>query len=186
MKILLSALLLIVAPLTAFASDREPGQNSIIGVWKVVEIATDYGSAPDIGPKTSQVEPNLHPLPSQIIFTNSHYSMIWMPGKEAMTAFAIRWQPTDEEKLRRFGEIVMNTGTYELRDNLLTVHPRLARVPEFMGGRMVYDCKWSGDHLILTLIDEYTFDGVKAPWAGESSGHIHLILARLDDRRKQG
>ena len=181
MRIPLSFLLLMGTSLAVFGSGRAPDPNSIVGVWEVVKIATDYESAPDTGPRTSQVEPNPHPLPSQIIFTNSHYSMIWMPGKEAMTAFAVRWQPSDEEKVRRFGEIVVNTGTYEIKDGLITVHPRIARVPEFMGGYMRYDYKWSGDRLVLTLRDEYTLDGVRAPWVNESSGHIHLILARLGD-----
>lgn len=181
MKILLLLLLSVAMALPAFGFGRDPKPNPIIGVWKVVEIATDYVTAPDIGPKTSQVEPNEHPLPSQIIFTRSHYSMIWMPGNKAMKAFATRWQPTDAEKIRRFGEIVVNTGTYEVSDGRITVHPGIARVPEFMGGRMDYDYRFSGTRMILTLMDEYTFDGVRAPWADKSRGRIHLVLIRQAD-----
>ena len=52
---------------------------------------------------------------------------------------------------------------------------------EFMGGHMTYAYQWSGKNLILTLMDEYTYDGVQAPWMSESRGRIHLTLARIED-----
>ena len=144
--------------------------SSIEGVWKVVRIERDDESPP-----------NTEPLPSQIIFTNRHYSVVWMPGSEATKAFATRWQPTDEEKIRRFGELVVNTGTYEIEDDTIVTRPNIARFPEFIGGKMVYRYEWSGERLIFTLIDEYTFDGVQAPWVPEFSGKVHISLARIAD-----
>ncbi len=181
MKHLLSVLLLIGTSLTAYGAGKDLESDSIVGVWKVVEIALDYGLPLNTDPLPNQIIPNTDPLPSQIIFTNRHYSIVWMPGNKAMEAFSIRWQPSAEEKLRRFDEVVVNTGTYEIEGGVIKVHPVIARVPEFMGGYMRYAYEWSEDHLILTLIDEYTFDGVQAPWVSESSGRIHLILDKLDD-----
>ncbi len=181
MKVLSIFLVLLCMSASAYGSDCESAGASIQGVWEVVEIVTDYESAPEAGPETSRVSPNKNPLPSQLMFTGRHYSMIWSAGKEAMRAFSVRWQPTDAEKVQRFGEVGMNTGTYRLEDGLLKVRPRVARVPEFMGGSMTYACEWSGVNLILTLMEEYTFDGVQAPWAADSSGRIHLILSRLED-----
>ena len=181
MKTIPVVLLLFSLSLATHGAERCGAGRSIVGVWKVVEIATDYESPPEVGAETSRVYPNKDPLPSQIIFTRRHYSMIWSAGTEAMRAFSVRWQPTDGEKLRRFGEVGMNTGTYEVEDGILQVRPSVARVPEFMGGSMTYACKWDEDNLILTLLEEYTFDGVPAPWADESSGRIHLILGRLKD-----
>ena len=158
-----------------------PQTASIIGVWKVVHIENESDTPPGRTAAAAHIRTNDDPLPSQIIFTGQHYSMVWMPGSDALQSFAKRWQPTDEEKLRRFGEVTMNTGTWTFEGGLIKAQPAVARVPEFMGGYMTYGYAWSGERLVLTLMDEYTFDGVRAPWANESSGKIHLTLARLED-----
>jgi hypothetical protein len=144
--------------------------ESIEGVWRISEIKRDYES-----------EANDSPLPSQIIFTKSHYSIVWMPGSEAIRAFEEPWEPSDAEILQRFWEVTVNTGQYQINGNQIRTEPVIARFPEFMGGYMLYDFKWSGSNLILTLVDEYTFDGVQAPWAADRSGQQHLTLSRVDD-----
>jgi hypothetical protein len=162
---------LVLGSLMAFgALADEAKSNSIVGVWKITEIDRDYEAAP-----------NPDPLPSQIIFTKRYYSIVWLPGNRAIEAFETRWQPTDEEKIQRFGEIVVNTGTYEVDGEFIRVIPSIARMPEFIGGSMTYEFEWSGEKLVLTLVDEYAFDGVKAPWVEESAGQIHLTLTREDD-----
>jgi hypothetical protein len=115
-------------------------ENSIKGVWRVSDIAREYND-----------QSISEPLPSQIIFTNLHYSIVWMPGEEAIPAFATRWQPTDEEKMQSFGEIVVNSGTYSLNGSELRIK------------------------------DEVTFDGVRAPWVAPRRGKEHLTLVRKED-----
>lgn len=175
---LLLAMPLLVLPLIVTGLERDIAANPLIGVWKVIRI--DVESDPGTKPYAGQVETNPDPLPSQFIFTRSHYSIVWMSGKEAMRAFATRWQPTEEEKLQRFGEVGINTGTYEHAEGRITVYPVVARIPEFMGGRMSYDYRWSGDNLVMTLRDEYSFDDVPAPWTLESGTQIRLTLARIE------
>lgn len=175
---LILAMLVLVFPLVASGSERETAPNPLIGVWKVIRI--DVDSKPGIKPYTGQVETNPDPLPSQFIFTQNHYSIVWMSGKQAMRTFATRWQPTDAEKLQRFGEVGINTGTYEHEEGRITVYPVVARIPEFIGGRMSYDYTWSGENLVMTLRDEYTFDNVPAPWTLESGVQIRLTLARIE------
>ena len=80
--------------------------NTIEGVWRISRIAVDGA------------EPNNDPLPSQIIFTENHYSIVWMPGIEAMRAFDEPWTPTDSEIIQRFWEITVNTGRYEIADKV--------------------------------------------------------------------
>jgi hypothetical protein len=104
-----------------------------------------------------------------------------MPNRSATKAFETRWAPTEQEKLQRFGEIIVNTGTYNTANGQIEVRPIIARMPEFMGGRMVYRIEWSGDDLTLTFLDEYTFDGIQAPWVGKKNGKEHLTLSRLQD-----
>ena len=151
-------------------SPRLLADNSFEGVWEISKIVRDYGAAS-----------NTDPLPSLMIFTSSHYSFVWLPGQTAIEAFETRWQPTDQEKRQRFGELVVNTGSYEARDQKLRVTPTIARMPEFMGGLMVYGYEWSGENLVLTLLEEYTFDGISAPWVEESGGKMHLTLSRIAD-----
>jgi len=104
-----------------------------------------------------------------------------MAGTEAMRAFDEAWKPSDSEILQRFWEVTVNTGRYEVADNKIRVEPVIARFPEFMGGYMIYDYRWSGNELILTLVDEYSFDGVQSPWVAQVGGQHHLTLTRAID-----
>lgn len=169
---------LLLVALLALCGAAQADGRSIVGVWKVVEIANDQWT-PDADPR--MLKPNTDPLPSQIVFTKRHYSFVWMPGTEALKSFATRWQATDAEKIRRFGEITVNTGTYAIEGDRIVIHPVVSRVPEFMGGTMVYGFAWSGERLVLTFLDETTFDGVPAPWVEKSSGVMRLTLERIED-----
>lgn len=151
-------------PLSAFPDE------SISGVWRVAKIEREYSAST-----------NESPEPSQLMFTNSHYSIVWIPVEQGTHAFETRWQPTDQEKLQRYGEIVVNTGTYSVEGSRLRIVPIVARVPEFMGGYIDYEISWNGDNLVLTFMDEVTFDGVRAPWVAPRGGRQHLTLNRVDD-----
>ena len=144
-----------------------PPPVGLSGVWEVDAI-TRAGST------------DADPEPSQAIFTTSHYSLLWIYPDSSMRAFEQRWTPSDAEKIRRYGEIVVNAGSYELTDDsTMTLLPAISRVPEFMGGgRLIYDFRLKGDTLWLTSLDEYSFDGVQAPWAA-SGTRLTLRLKRV-------
>lgn len=146
---------------------RDPA--GVAGVWQIKEIVSKDGS----GPATQK------PLPSLVIFTPRHYSMVWALGTESRRAFAERWNPTDAEKIERYNSFVVNSGTYEITDSTLTAHPIVARVPEFMGGTLVCEYRVEEDTLWLTMVDEYSYDGVQAPWV-TSGGGLTLTLVRID------
>ncbi|NIM49123.1 MAG: hypothetical protein GTO22_07660 [Gemmatimonadales bacterium] len=148
-----------------------PVCGDLEGAWQITSIREE-------GP--ADTSSNLDPQPSVIIFTPSHYSMVWIPGSTATQAFAERWNPTDDEKIARYGEIVVNAGWYELTDSTLTTHPLVARVPEFMGGSLLYRYQLVGDTLILTTLDEYSYDSVQAPWVGAGT-QVTLVLTCIDD-----
>jgi hypothetical protein len=144
------------------------GPSKLEGVWHITEIEFLDGSKPA----------NMAPLPSLVIFTPHHYSMVWLPGAEAPRAFAERWHPTDIEKIARYDAFIVNTGTYEVLDTILTMHPIVARVPEFMGGRFIHSYTLSANRLQLRTLDEYSYDDVQAPWV-KSGGGERLTLARV-------
>ena len=123
--------------------------HSIEGVWQISKIIRDY-----------EDDPITVPAASQAIFTGTHYSLVFTPRSDVTTAFETRWEPTDDEILKRFWEVTINTGTYTIDSNRLRIEPSIARFPEFIGGYLVYEIEWSGAEIVLTLIEEYSFDGV--------------------------
>lgn len=147
-------------------------ENGLLGVWQIQVIENITGDGSSI---------NNSPQPSLAIFARSHYSLIWIPGTTGMRAFNQRWFPTDEEKIQRYGEIVMNAGMYTRTASTITVYPVVSRFPEFMGGgRLLYEYQVQGETLILTSLDEYSYDGIKAPWAA-AGNRVKLTLMRLGD-----
>jgi len=146
--------------------------NGLLGVWQIQKIENKISSGSSV---------NSDPQPSLAIFTQSHYSLIWMPGTTGMRAFKQRWSPTDEEKIRRYGEIIVNSGTYTLTESTLTAHPVVSRIPEFMGGgRMLYEYHVEGDTLWLTTLDEHSYDGKQSPWAAAGT-RTTLELAKVGE-----
>jgi hypothetical protein len=147
-------------------------ETRLVGVWQIQVIENITASGSSI---------NNSPQPSLAIFTGSHYSLIWMPGATGMRAFKQRWLPTDEEKIQRYGEIVANAGTHTQTDSTITLRPAVSRVPEFMaGGRLLYEYRVQGDTLILTSLDEYSYDGIQAPSAA-AGNRVKLTLKRIGD-----
>lgn len=147
-------------------------EHALLGVWQIQKIESTGSAGTSI---------NENPLPSLAVFTRSHYSLAWMPGTTGMRGFNERWVPTDEEMIQRYGEIIVNSGTYTRTDSEITARPVVSRVPEFMGGgRMVYEYRVDGDTLWLTSLDEYSFDGIQAPWAAAGSRKT-LTLKKVED-----
>jgi hypothetical protein len=46
---------------------------------------------------------------------------------------------------------------------------------------MIYEYKWVDRELVLTMMEEYSYDGVPAPWTQDASGKVHVTLTRVDD-----
>jgi hypothetical protein len=149
-------------------NSRKKDPQDIVGVWQIKEVARQKGGEP-VADMT---------IPSVFIFTPHHYSMVWLLSAEPQRAFAERWNPTDAEKIERYDSFVVNTGTYEITKSILTAHPIVARIPEFIGGRLVCEYQVEGDSLRLKFVDEYTYDGVRAPWVASGRGLI-LTLVRI-------
>lgn len=150
-------------------NSRKRGLHEIVGVWQIKEVARQNGGEP-VADMTKR---------SIFIFTPHHYSMVWVLSAEPQRAFAERWNPTDAEKIERYDSLVVNAGTYEITESTITAHPIVARIPEFVGGRLVCEYRVEGDSLRLKFVDEYTYDGVQAPWVASGRGLI-LTLVRID------
>ena len=165
---LVAMLVLMTLGLTQCATNSS---NQLFGVWRIIEIQRI---------RSDTFTTNSSPLPSQAIFTPSHYSLVWMPGETAMRQFTTRWVPTEEEMIKRYGEIVVNSGTYTIDGEFLVLRPTVSRVPEFMGGgTLYYEFAIEEDRLILSSYDEYSYDGVQTPGA-EQGNTVKLTLEKVE------
>jgi hypothetical protein len=127
-------------------------EGPLHGVWQLVEIQeTGEDGRPLTYPAQS----------GQVIFTGSHYSIVFVSGPAAREPAATRWQPTPDEKLAAFDSIIVNSGTYEVSGSRLTVRPVIAKVPEFAGGRQTFEYTIEGDTLTLDVIEVESHDGVR-------------------------
>ena len=129
-------LLLFSAVLSAQGTAKKP----IEGVWKVVEIVVTGAGA-----STSS-----SPQPSLLILTQGHYTQVGVLGDKARTLYKAE-EPTNAEKVAAFDSFFGNAGTYEVSGSTLTIHPIVARNPNFMaGGFEKYQFRLEGNNLWLT------------------------------------
>jgi hypothetical protein len=118
----------------------EAPEPPLEGAWSVVSI---HVAGPDSAANTT-VQPSL------FLFGDRHYSMMRVTGNQPRT-LAAKDSVTDAEKLAAYDSFVANTGTYETADSTLTIHPVVARSPNFMsGGSDKYHFRISGDTLWLS------------------------------------
>ena len=115
----LTLLVLCTNVVSAQSSTKKP----IEGAWKVTEIVVSGADASNA--------PN--PQPGLIIFTEKHYSVMWVPGNQPRSLFKGE-DPTNQEKIAAYESFVANSGTYEVAGATLTLHPMVARSPNFMAG----------------------------------------------------
>ncbi len=140
--------------------------NPLIGVWKVIETTT-------LG--TENKTENTYEHPSLFLFQDAYYSMVMILGDEPRAEFEDPWNPTDDEKVSAYNSILVNAGTYKLKDNVLITRPSIARVPNFVGGEAFYEYKIEEDILTLTLFDEVSKKGIPQTWVGKSKFQRTLI-----------
>jgi hypothetical protein len=164
--------LVVLALFPAMLLAQNPAKKSLEGVWKIVESVVT-------GADSSR---NSNPQPSLIIFGQTHYSAVGVPGDKPRKLFK-GINPTDEEKLSAFDPFIANAGTYEVAGSALTVHPVVAKNPNFMaGGYLKYQFRVDGNTLWLTskATDLYFRVGDKVVPASTSSGETRLKLVRVE------
>ncbi len=134
------ALAVLAATLLAACERAERPEPPLEGAWSVVSIRV---TGPDSAANTT-VQPSVY------LFGDKHYSMMRITGNQPRT-LAAKDSATDAEKLAAYNSFVANTGTYEVADSTLTIHPVVARSPNFMsGGSDKYHFRVSGDTLWLS------------------------------------
>ncbi len=134
------ALAVLAASLLTACEGAERSESPLEGAWSVASI---HVSGPDSAASTT-VQPSL------FLFGDKHYSMMRVTGNQPRTLAATD-SPTDAEKLAAYNSFIANTGAYEVADSTLTIHPVVARSPNYMsGGSDIYHFRVSGDTLWLS------------------------------------
>ncbi len=112
--------------------------NSIEGAWNIVEVQFVKADG-----KVTSVKP----LESLVLLTKDHYSFCWSSHKSISNT----WQISDSERVSRFNQSLINSGTYKFSDSLLVTRAEFALVPKFVNGTASFRYNFSGDTLILTV-----------------------------------
>lgn len=137
--IALTALAAILLTACERGERAEHSGSPLEGAWSVASI---HVTGPDSATHTT-VQPSL------FLFGDKHYSMMRVTGNGPRTLAATD-SATDVEKLAAYNSFIANTGTYEVADSTLTIHPVVARSPNYMGGSDKYHFRASGDTLWLS------------------------------------
>ncbi len=174
MKLKIISLVSSIIVLTACDHKVSEKFSGVEGVWQIYDIRSKNSS-----------DSTTNKIPASLfIFAPHHYSMTWDINKNSHNTFAEHWNPTDTEKIERYNSFVINSGTYEITDSNITMYPIVARVPEFMGGMLLCEYRISEDTLFLQMVDEYSFDGIQAPWVANDNGLL-ITLLRIEPIAKE-
>jgi len=68
-----------------------------------------------------------------LIFTETHYSMMFVRGTSPRATYPESRTITDEEAIAAYRSITANSGTYTLKGDQLTVKAYMANDPNYMG-----------------------------------------------------
>ncbi len=131
--------------LTAYGQSKGP----LTGAWKVTEIAN-----PNSAPNTS-------PQAGLYIFTEKHYSATRLNGNKPLPDYPSNDKATEAEKAQSFDTIYINSGSYVVSGNQLTLSPMVAKSAFAMapGRTLQYEFVISGN--VLTLVQKPSGPGLK-------------------------
>jgi hypothetical protein len=157
--------LVVAALMLSFTSKKK---LSVDGVWSIAEVQT---VRPD-GTFTTVI-----PNAGLAIFSRQHYSISWTSHVSAASS----WQIPDSVKLARFNQSIINTGSFELKDSILTTKAAFAMNPMFVNGLAKFKCNFIGDTLVLRGLSVFSPDNIAHPVYANGS-HIVTKLLKVKNR----
>lgn len=130
---------------TAPGTKKVPARADIRGVWKLTGLASRAPGA--------EWEVRTTPYLSQYIFTEKHYSYMYVPGAGPRKLFAgDPNKPTDAEKVEAYNSLVAATGTYSLTGQTLTLNALVHKNPNEMAGKpLTYAVEVDGNTLRMVI-----------------------------------
>jgi hypothetical protein len=136
------ALLALLLTGAAFAPPAEAQNSPIVGAW----ITTAWDGVAG------------EPQPGLLVFTETNYSMMFVPPGAMRERWATE-DPTDAEVLAAFNSLVANSGRYTWTDNEFTTEAYVALNPNYMAdwgdNHVTYGFSVDGDTLTVTWPDDF-------------------------------
>lgn len=122
-----------------------PVRADVRGVWKITELASRAPGA--------EWEVRAAPYLSQYIFTERHYSYMYVPGPGPRKTLAgDPNRPTDAERVEAYNSFVAASGNYELSGRILTMVALVHKNPNEMDGKpLTYTAELDGNTLRMTI-----------------------------------
>ena len=164
-KLIFLSTVIVTLTLTTILSSFSPKNKfSIDGAWSFVEVKT---VKPD-GTTTLTF-----PKEGVAIFSGSDYSFCWTSHDFKSRS----WQVADSVKLNRFNQSIINTGTFTLKDSILTTKASFAMTPMFSnGGVAKFKCSFSSDTLILRGLSVVSSENIAHPAYANGSYFVSKLL----------
>lgn len=130
----------------ALEATRTPVRADLRGVWKVTESASRAPGA--------EWEIGTTPYLSQYIFTEKHYSYMYVLGARPRKLIAgDPNKPTDAEKVEAYNSFVAASGTYELSGRMLALLALVHKNPNEMDGKpLTYSVELDGKNALRMTI----------------------------------
>jgi hypothetical protein len=113
-------------------------RNSLVGAWKVTEIAD------------ANRPPIANPQPGLYVFTEQHYSFVRINGTAPLPDYPSNDKATDADKVAVFNVLYLNSGTYTVTANMLTTKAIVAKSAFGVGASNQYEFAVNGNALVLT------------------------------------
>jgi len=136
---------------------------SVDGAWTIVEV--------QIVKSDSRLTATF-PKESEAIFSNNYYSFCWTSNISAVHT----WQMADSVKLKRFDQSIVNTGTFQFKDSILTTKATFALNPMFVNGEAKFKCSFVGDTLVLRGLTVSSSDKIPHPVYANGSYIVSKLL----------
>ncbi len=139
MRRLLFCGVVLVFSLTWIAAQTRPA-TPIKGVWRFGEIVNPQG------------EENPNPEPALYMFTARHYSFVRVRARRPTYTGP---DVTDAQRVEMWGPYSATSGTYDIRGNVLTIYPVVAKNPSFMteGKFMRFEVTEEGHDIWIRAIE---------------------------------
>lgn len=161
------ALLSVVASAQDGSSAREAALQASVptdirGVWEITELASRVAGA--------AWEVRAKPYRSLYIFSENHYSYMYVPGPRKLFVGDPN-RPTDAEKAEAYNSLVAATGVYSLSGKVLTLKALVHKNPnEMAGATLAYEVEVDSNTLRMVVADPPFLPG----------GEWRTILRRIE------
>ena len=156
-----------ILAILSFLSFTFSKKISVDGAWTIVEVQTI---------KSDGSSSKVFPIESHAFFMNKNYSFCWTN----QISKSRNWVMTDSLKLARFNQSIVNSGTYELKDSILTTKAKFAMNPMFTNGIAKFKCSTKGDTLILKGLNVISSDNKQHP-AYKNGAYFVTKLVKIKD-----